>query len=105
MNAIFINLGGRRYLVPPLSGGEIKRLQPLAKKMLQVDIAVDQRMEAIVQAVQIFMRGSYPRLTREQIEEEVDLGNVTSIIEAIARIVPPPQNAWRWRSTLWPSCW
>ena len=78
-----IKLGGQSYTLPPLSLGQIKRLRPKLDAMRESpETAIDTMAEAIHMA----LSRNYPEMTREQVEDMVDTGNVLPLFRAVVTV-------------------
>ena len=73
-------LGGQKYVVPPLSLGTIEvmtdRLQSFGKNgMKDMTTAIDATHAALLR--------NYPDLSREQVADLLDLGNVAEVMSVV----------------------
>lgn len=82
-----VNLGGTDYTVPPLSLRQVKRLATQLDK-LDPDVKgvpAAEQIDATIEVMHAALSRNYPDLTREQLEDLIDLGNMTAIIKAAMR--------------------
>lgn len=81
---VTVNLGGEDFVVPPLNFKALRALQP---KLALIDgIAgrpTDEQMDALVETVHMALQRNYPDLTREKLEDILDMGNAPPAIRAI----------------------
>lgn len=79
-----LKIGRREYIVPPLNLRGVKRAQVLIPALAREGdpAAVD----AAVEILHLAVARNYPEVTREQLEDEVDLGNLNQLVEAVLAI-------------------
>jgi len=74
-------LGGKAYVIPPLSLGQVRRLQNQLEKWTG---AVDDKSVAVcIETVHAALSRNYPDVTVEQVEEWLDLGNMVELMQAV----------------------
>ena len=76
-----IPMGDHEYEVPPLTLGQLRRLQSRLADLSSGDTALV--MGAVCEIVQAAMSRNYPNLTVENVEELIDLGNRERVIAAV----------------------
>jgi hypothetical protein len=88
IDGVRIKMGREERVVPPLSLGQLRRLQNDIKLVGEIEdgkISED-RMNAAVRIIHAALSRNYPDLTIEKVEEMVDLGNIAQIIAAVAGV-------------------
>lgn len=87
IDGVTITLGRREFVVPPLNLGRIKKLQDdLAILALVPQDATrfePQQLEACITVIHTALTRNYPDLTREEVEDVVDMGNMQPLMLAI----------------------
>lgn len=83
-----ITIGHRKLVVPPLNLARVKRLKDeLAiltdKQLASGDNSGFQHMEASVTIIHTALTRNYPDLTREEVEDLVDMGNIAPVLSAV----------------------
>jgi hypothetical protein len=78
---IKIPMGDHEYEVPPLTLGQLRRLQARTADLSSGDAG--KVMMAICEIVQAAMSRNYPNITVENVEELIDLGNREKVIAAV----------------------
>jgi len=74
-------LGGKTYVIPPLSLGQLRRLQ---KKLEQWSGDFDDKSVAVcVETVQCALSRNYPDITEDQVAEFIDVGNMFDLMQAV----------------------
>lgn len=71
--------GGRKYLVPPLTLGALELYQQRLGQLATQSVTDPVAVATIIDAAHIAMRRNYPDLTREQVGELIDLGNMLDL--------------------------
>lgn len=80
-----IQMGGNDFLVPPLTLGQLRRLQPKIKligSLSGADVGDDQ-VDAIGEIVSAALSRNYPDMTPERVLDLLDLGNARDVISAV----------------------
>jgi hypothetical protein len=75
--------GGRRLLVPPLSLGALELLHERLTELSQQTMTDPRSASTIIEAAHIALKRNYPDMTREEVGDLVDLGNVGEVYECI----------------------
>lgn len=74
-------LGGVTYVIPPLPLGALEQLQAQGIA-LDDNINSPQQVTTVIDVAHIALRRNYPELTRDQVGELIDLGNMVEVFEA-----------------------
>ena len=82
IKGLTLNLGGTDYVVPPLSLGAMEQLQERMASFAG-DIADPKQVATAIDAVHAALRRNYPELTREQVADMIDVGNMVEAFEAV----------------------
>ena len=79
-----ISMGGRDWVVPPLTLGQMRRLLPQLQRLNQVgpDMGLDE-IDVIVELVTAALGRNYPEVTAAAVAELLDLGNAAGVVHAI----------------------
>ena len=81
-----IEIAGRKWVVPPLTLGQIRRLAPTLAIFNARDepgLDADMIFGAIVKIVTAALRRNYPDLTEDLVEEMLDMGNAPQVFLAV----------------------
>ena len=83
---VVIRLGGRDLTIPSLSVGQAKRLWP---QILELDSGITvqnlpQKHEQSIEIILAAVNRNYPEITREQLEEWIDLGNIRRVLLVVS---------------------
>lgn len=90
LDGIKVNLGGKEYTVPPIN---LKALRQLGPKFASMAKAVDTgnisglfegaQLDTMLEVILSAMSRNYPDLTKDDLEEVVDLGNLVDLFGAV----------------------
>lgn len=84
IDGVVVRMGGRDYLVPPLSVGQVRRLESTIAELGEVNPAsAGQVSQGALDVIRAAMSRNYPGITVEDLDELVDLGNMLDTIQAI----------------------
>ena len=86
IEGVKINIGGVDYVAPPLNFRQIRQLRPVIDKMAdatQVSNFSDEQIDNIITIVHAALSRNYPDITKEVLEDALDLGNMAKVIQAI----------------------
>jgi hypothetical protein len=81
---VTVSIGGRDWIIPPLTLGALRRLGPQFD-VLKVDrLAFDgEVVDALIAIATAAMRRNYPDLSEDAVAEMIDLGNAGEVAMAI----------------------
>ncbi len=92
IEGIELKIGESTYTVPPLNFAGLKKVAP---KLQGISVALaqgklgaftEEQTDAILEVVLVALKRNYPDLTREKIEEDLDLANMGAVISAVMNI-------------------
>ena len=75
-------LGGVTYIIAPLPLGALEQLQAQGVA-LEGNINDPKQVTTVIDMAYIALRRNYPDMTREQVGELIDLGNMGEVFEAV----------------------
>lgn len=84
IDGVTIRMGGRDWIVPPLTLGQMKRLLPRLRSLRDglVDADADD-IDTVVDLVAAALQRNYPEMTPARVEDLVDMGNSRNVMNAI----------------------
>ncbi len=83
-DSVTVKLGGKEFEVLPLSFKAVRQLKPQLTQLANMDsVPTDEQITAITDIVHRALSRNYPDITRDEIEDLIDLGNVRHVIPAI----------------------
>ena len=85
IEGVQISLGGKEYIVPALNFRQLRELkEPMSKLNATANgIPDDVAFDAGLSIIEAAIKRNYPDITREQVEEMIDLSNFKIILPAI----------------------
>ena len=87
IDGVTLKLGGEGYVVPPMGLKDMRRLKDgiasLAMLSTQGRDMTDDQWKSMIELVLTTLRRNYPNLTKEKVEDFLDLGNVGPLFQAI----------------------
>lgn len=76
-----VNLGGTDYVIPPLN---LRALEQFQEQLAGFNGAVSaQNMSLVADIALAALHRNYPELTRDEVAEVIDLGNMAEVMEAV----------------------
>jgi hypothetical protein len=81
---VTIAMGGRDWLVPPLTLGQLRRLMPKVRQLTEIGASMGEAQIAVlVEIVATALQRNYPDATAEMVENLLDLGNASAVLNAV----------------------
>lgn len=80
-----VSMGGKEWVVPPLSLAQLKVFLPRVQGLAGMDTAqiADKQLQTLVEIVTAALQRNYPEVTPAQVEDILDLGNASPVLNAI----------------------
>jgi hypothetical protein len=76
-----IAMGGHEWMVPPLTLGQLRRLQPKLNDLTSADSL--RIMDAVCEIVATALSRNYPDMNAEKVADLIDLGNRDQVVKAV----------------------
>jgi hypothetical protein len=84
IEGVVIRMGGRDWTVPALTFKQLRQLQPQLERLSTAGPAASpDQIDAVSEIVRQALSRNYPEVTREEIEDMLDLGNAARVVTAI----------------------
>jgi hypothetical protein len=81
---VTIAMGGRDWLVPPLTLGQLRRLMPKVRQLTEIGASMGEtQIGVLVEIVAAALQRNYPEATAEMVENLLDLGNAGAVLNAV----------------------
>ena len=81
---VTITMGGRDWLVPPLTLGQLRRLMPRVRQLTEIDASMSElQIGVLVEIAAAALQRNYPDATAEIVENLLDLGNAGAVLNAV----------------------
>jgi len=79
-----VAMGGRDWIVPPLTLGQLRRLMPKVRQLTEIGATMGEAQIAVlVDIVTAALQRNYPEMTPESVENLLDLGNASAVLNAV----------------------
>ncbi len=85
--------GGQALLLPPLSLGALELLQERLAKLPSLTSTDPEAVSTIIDAALMALKRNYPDLTRAEVAELIDLGNMGEVYESLMDIAGMKRRA------------
>lgn len=77
-------MGGRDWLVPPLTLGQLRYLMPKVRQLTEFGVAMsEEQISTMCEIVATALRRNYPDTTNEAVAELLDMGNARDVLQAV----------------------
>lgn len=84
IEGVKVNIGDSTYIVPPLSFKALRLLKGKLRLLTDIgNIPEDEQLDAVLDVVLMALNRNYPMMTREDLEDIIDLANLRVLITAI----------------------
>jgi hypothetical protein len=81
---VTIAMGGRDWLVPPLTLGQLRRLMPKVRQLTEIGASMGEaQIGVLVEIVATALQRNYPDATADMVENLLDLGNASVVLNAV----------------------
>jgi hypothetical protein len=85
VKGISINLVGTDYVVPPIALGNLEALQDRIAAFTG-DVTDTKQVSTVIDTAFASLVRNYPEMTREQVGQLVDVGNMIEVFEAVTDV-------------------
>ncbi|QMT41239.1 hypothetical protein [Neisseria shayeganii] len=79
---VAVTLNGQEYVIPPIALGALEQLQERIGRF-DGNAQDIQQVSTVIDCAHAALRRNYPDLTREQVADLIDIGNMTEVFEAV----------------------
>lgn len=88
IDGITVRMGGADYVVPALTLRQLKKLKDKLGALRQISplAASEGQLEPLVDVIHAALSRNYPDLTREEMEDLIDLGNIGQLVAAVVNV-------------------
>jgi hypothetical protein len=81
---VTIAMGGRDWLVPPLTLGQLRRLMPKVRQLTEIGASMGEaQIGVLIEIVATALQRNYPDASAEMVENLLDLGNASAVLSAV----------------------
>lgn len=81
-----VRIGEKEYTVPALNFKRVREVQKLLEKIGTVNIGqilTDDQLNMMIEIAHIGLQRNYPDITKEELEEILDLNNIYDVVLAV----------------------
>ncbi|MGH7052552.1 MAG: hypothetical protein ACREFA_01845 [Stellaceae bacterium] len=84
IDGITVRMGGRDWIVAPLTLGQLRRLWPHVQHLGESGAGMGEKeVSVVVEIVTAALQRTYPGMTPAKVEELLDLGNAGAVLNAV----------------------
>jgi hypothetical protein len=81
---VTVAMGGQDWIVPPLTLGQLRRLMPKVRQLTEIGASMGEpQISVLVDIVTAALKRNYPEMTTDQVENFLDLGNASAVLNAV----------------------
>jgi hypothetical protein len=81
---VTVAMGGQDWIVPPLTLGQLRRLMPKVRQLTEIGASMGEpQISVLVDIVTAALQRNYPEITPDQVENFLDLGNASAVLNAV----------------------
>jgi len=81
---VAIAMGGQEWTVPPLTLGQLRQLMPKVRELSDINTQMGEtQIGLLVEIVSAALQRNYPDITTDMVENLLDLGNATPVLNAV----------------------
>ena len=81
---VAVAMGGHDWVVPPLTLGQLRRLMPQVRQLTEIGASMGEAQIAVlVDIVTAALQRNYPEMTPGEVENLLDLGNASAVLNAV----------------------
>lgn len=81
---VVVSMAGQDWLVPPLTLGQLRRLMPKVRELTEIGASMgESQIGVLVEIVTAALQRNYPEVSADQIENLLDLGNASAVLNAV----------------------
>ena len=81
---VTVAMGGQDWIVPPLTLGQLRRLMPKVRQLTEIAASMGEpQIAVLVDIVTAALQRNYPEMTADQVENFLDLGNASAVLNAV----------------------
>lgn len=82
IKGIAVELGGQTYTIPPIALGALEQLQERIAAFTG-DVTDMRQVATVIDAAHHALRRNYPEMTRDQVADLIDVGNMGDVFQAV----------------------
>lgn len=86
---VTLTIAGRDWIIPALNFAALRSLRPQIEALGSVSLSAtlsDEQIDTVILIIHTALKRNYPDITKDAVEEMIDLGNIKRIINAVMGI-------------------
>ena len=81
---VAVAMGGQDWIIPPLTLGQLRRLMPEVRQLTEIGASMGEtQINVLIDIVTAALQRNYPETTPENVENLLDLGNASAVLNAV----------------------
>src|SRR5260370_39743283 len=81
---VAVPMGGQDWIEPPLTRGQLRRLMPKVRQLTEIGASMGEaQTNVLIDIVTAALQRNYPETTPENVENLLDLGNASAVLNAV----------------------
>ena len=81
---VAVAMGGRDWIVPPLTLGQLRQLMPKVRQLTEIGASMGEaQINVLIDIVTAALQRNYPETTPDKVETLLDLGNASAVLNAV----------------------
>jgi hypothetical protein len=81
---VAVAMGGQDWIIPPLTLGQLRRLMPEVRQLSEIGASMGEtQINVLIDIVTAALQRNYPETTPEKVENLLDLGNASAVLNAV----------------------
>src|SRR5262244_3516131 len=81
---VAVTMGGQDWLVPPRTLRQLRRLMPKLRQLTEIGVSMGEaQIGVLVEIVAAALQRNYPEATPDMVENLLDLGNASAVLNAV----------------------
>src|SRR5260370_31279434 len=81
---VAVPMGGQDWIVPPLTLGQLRELMPKVRQLTEIGASMGEaQINVLIDIVTAALQRNYPETTPENVENLLDLGNASAVLNAV----------------------
>src|SRR5260370_14849777 len=81
---VAVPMGGQDWIEPPLTRGQLRRLMPKVRQLTEIGASMGEaQINVLIDIGTAALQSNYPETTPENVENLLDLGNASAVLNAV----------------------
>jgi len=81
---VAVTMAGQDWIIPPLTLGQLRSLMPEVRQLTEIGASMGEtQINVLIEIVTAALQRNYPETTPEKVENLLDLGNASAVLNAV----------------------